>query len=733
MPTVKMPDGTLVQMPDQLDPALGARLRAFQDSEATKANPQNTNDADMTRPLVGSLQVAGSAIGNIIPSMINSASDLVTGGTHPHPVPTFPVGDAGKELLSNISAMLPKDTHQSQQPDDTNIPEFGPGAQALTENAARVGGDIANIIPGVAALKGVGGLVKGGVEALGSHPPDIVQALQNVGFKQLPRQAEGSAGARVGAGVVGEPSLAQQHTLTNQPVTNQLSKHEAGVPPDQELNYDTIEQARDNGPAKVYNAAHDALPEQLVQDSDLRGGIANIGDTTSQLPRSPDVEALKATMLNQPNMTRDELFSNVQQARARATKFMASDKPDDVAIGEAYMDLADKYEDFIGRQLAASKDPNAPSLDQWQQARTQFAKNYAVQGALQGADVDASKIAAMQRKDPGKLTGGLQLIAEQYNRFPLSTGFGPRTLAPGGAVGASGSLEGSLARHVTGPLIGGGIGMAAGGPVGAGIGTAVGTAGSAATNAILRRVLGGSPKNATANVAAGIKNPDLADFFPPPGPSYERLPQFPGDQGLSLADELGAGGRAQSPSGGLSLADVLSHGVEQEPSPGLSAGPMGAPKPQGVPFTQNVEHAAGGLSLASQPTLADLLEDLRDHPDVMSQGVPEDIMARTANNASGESSASLEAINRETRERAMGQDRFLIDPDGKMWPIRGVEAADARAPQGSIIVQKGVGGTPYTVLDRGGLPRSHVNGLLNRALAGGHGMSLADLLEGDGG
>jgi hypothetical protein len=195
---------------------------------------------------------------------------------------------------------------------------------------------------------------------------------------------------------------------------------------------------------------------------------------------------------------------------------------------------------------------------------------------------------------------------------------------------------------------------------------------------------------------------------------------------------------------------------------------MGAPAQQGVPFKQDAGLMSGPLSLADDlagpatqqkqrgasaeapqgeppmhPTLKDLLDDLSEHPDVLSQGVPEGILQRTPAaggapdtieyNGSGESPASLEAINRSKVEAAQGQDRFLVDPDGRMWPIRGVEAADATAPKGSIIVQKGIGGEPYSILDRGGLPRANAHGLLNRALAGGHGMTLADLLGDDSG
>ncbi len=85
------------------------------------------------------------------------------------------------------------------------------------------------------------------------------------------------------------------------------------------------------------------------------------------------------------------------------------------------------------------------------------------------------------------------------------------------------------------------------------------------------------------------------------------------------------------------------------------------------------------------------------------------------NNASGESSASLEAQNRVAQENAAGQRRYTIDPDGNVTPLTGVDSVDAKAPQGHIIVQRGVGATPYSVLDRGGMGAREAQGLLARA------------------
>jgi hypothetical protein len=92
--------------------------------------------------------------------------------------------------------------------------------------------------------------------------------------------------------------------------------------------------------------------------------------------------------------------------------------------------------------------------------------------------------------------------------------------------------------------------------------------------------------------------------------------------------------------------------------------------------------------------------------------------ADVENNASEESPASLEAIRRNNLEKVEGKTRHLIDPDGNATPLTGVDAVDAKAPKGHIIVQAdGKGG--HTIVDRGGLSQLHANGLLNRARAQG--------------
>lgn len=748
-------------------------------------NPDDESSNPFVREGQSQLSDIRDAADSTITSLLNlphhlfeSAQDLATGGIERTPGPASVSPETAADMQPGV---IPKAIGAGLKKADTAIGNVSPTGQDVLHHTGRVLGDVADlsqVVPIVKGVTAIPGAIGDAVTRAAAAGPvtDMDSALKAVGFRRLPRQGEDSAAANLGTKITGEQPIAQQQTLTNQSVADTLAKHEAGVPQGTELNYDNLKAARKAGPAKVYDAARNAMPTQLLQDPELANAIKGIGDTTSQLPKSPDVDALKQTMLNQPSMSRDELFANIEAAHERAARAYASQAPEAEAMGDAYNNLAKAYEDFVGRQLG---EGSPVTLEQWQAARTQFAKNYAVQGALSGTSIDGGKLGALQKKDPDQLTGGLRLIAEQNNRYPLSSGFGPKTFEPSG-IGASGSPQGIVARHVTGPVIGAGVGSLFGAPL---VGSAAGLLSSEALQSTVRRLLGGNPLRSGKIAEGAIHDPRLGSFFDQEVAPYKEqpgLPPFPGpDEPLSLADELGAGSPPSSPGKGASVRpnpNPLDEGKRPEE---LTTGEHGAGA-GGLPY--NVHPDSVGLSpLRSGRKVAEgaaphsiigldgepvetgvgpkspvgerlsLDEEIAptgaksDVPEVGYQnrskgrsgqalkttgGVPEDIMTRAENNASGESSASLEAINRNRIEQASGQDRFLIDPDGKMWPIKGVDAVDFKPQKGSVIVQKGVGAQPYTILDRGGLPQSHAKGLLNRALGGGTGLSLMDDLGG---
>lgn len=626
------------------------------------------------------------------------------------------------------------------------------GGQALGIPAGEVHGALSELgdIGGTAGIAAplLGG-ARASAEAAALAAQNAPAAVTKYGF----RTAEDSPIARNVAGSSGREALSGQ----NQMLGNTVLGAEAGIPHGTDLSYQALENGR-AAPNAVYGRAAAALPDAPLSPS-AQSAVQSAGGTGQRITEgTPDaidaINSLKSQLLAPDRtFTGNQVVNELRGLRQEGYVNAGSDDVSKQQLGRAQLDMARGLEQHVADTLPPDADV---SLDQLQAARTALAKNHAVQGALRGSDVDMQAIGRIQRADPGLLTGPLADVADFANSNPEVSslpGAGARYNPPGLARdAASVSLADprTWAQALSGPLA--------------------------------RRILTGSPDAAleaaqTAPVAGAggtfaplPRNPGPLALSAPPGRAFEpHQPQLatgaPVQQSFfgTGANELppqttpGAGGPTPAGQGGqISLADLLSHGVEQPPPEELTAGPMGAPQAQGIPFSRNAGHEAGPLSLLDDligpsaqaaprqssasaapgeppqhPTLADLLQDLNQHPDVMSQGVPEGVMTRTANNASGESSASLEAINRQRIERAQGNDRFLVDPDGRMWPLPGVEAVDAKAPSGSLIIQKGVGGEPFSILDRGGLPQSHARGLMQRAMAGhGGGLTLADLIGG---
>ena len=105
--------------------------------------------------LAGPSEIIGSAIANIPYGAIHGVHDFVTGGAPDTPAIKawqVPLGAGGKKLLSDISAMIPA-RNDTNQPDDTAIPEFSEGTRSLIGHTLRVGSDVGSILAPVAIAK----------------------------------------------------------------------------------------------------------------------------------------------------------------------------------------------------------------------------------------------------------------------------------------------------------------------------------------------------------------------------------------------------------------------------------------------------------------------------------------------------------------------------------------------------------------------------------------------------
>lgn len=318
------------------------------------------------------------------------------------------------------------------------------------------------------------------------------------------------------AGYTGLNTGADLKSPGAQAITDQLLADDAGVVKGAVPNVKAIQNARKVGPGKVYDNVKAAIPEKLSQDDQLKTDLAGIDSSGgSQLPSPGDVAGLKETMLGQPDMTRDQLFANISKARERAADaYAAEGDVDKTALGDAYSQIANAYENFADRQLPNGSDLKGAIPE----ARPQFAKSYLAEKALQGGEhFNPMVYARAARNNPDLLTGNAGIVADVANNLPPSK---PNTVA-----NALGSGLGAVGGYVAGRALGEPLGAA-------GLGGVAGWHLPAVVGGVRRALAtGGNPE-----LAAGTaENPALSYYFgdrgSPFGPAVQLTPP-PGTVGI---------------------------------------------------------------------------------------------------------------------------------------------------------------------------------------------------------
>jgi hypothetical protein len=184
----------------------------------------------------------------------------------------------------------------------------------------------------------------------------------------------------------------------------------------------------------------------------------------------------------------------------------------------------------------------------------------------------------------------------------------------------------------------------------------------------------------------------------------------PEAQGAAVADDILATARPQEAAGARSAPEA----AEVAPAP---SAPMEVTelRPEDVP-----EAFRSKLGQQETPTVEATPEELAAFERQRAPAVVDQPTDPFQNNASGESAASIEAQSRRDQERAAGQSRMLIEPNGEVIPLTGVDAVDAHARPGQVIVQRGIGEDTagWTILSHGdNVPPRLAQGRVNASRA----------------
>jgi hypothetical protein len=431
------------------------------------------------------------------------------------------------------------------------------------------------------------------------------------------------------AGAAGNEGRAAVSTQ-NVNAATRAAGNQVGVPNNVDVTPAALDQAK-VVPGKLLDDAAASLPIGPLSPNAAAQLRAARGPATITKP-TPNVENqikdIESLLLN-PNgqFTGEQIRATRNSLSSDATAGANSDDADTRALSQYKRNVVAALDQHVADTLPA----NGPySLDQVNLARQTLAQNYTVGDLLKGPYLDLQGLGKLHADNPNLLTGDLRTLGQFAVDHPEVSGLPSPTnrFAPPGYVSGLGKALGP-----------------GGGDIGARLSNIFGI------QPVATRLLTGRPSTSKA-LAAGRPVTGLAgEFEPQPGmqgptggplgppPSRQLpLPLAPGSGqvvnptgGLTASSPSAPVAPAAGAPGQIPLVDLLSHGVEQSPSPGLSLAPMGAPEPQGIPFTQNAEHMAGGLQVDPNDWLNKFLgENNSDLPAVKSQGVPEGTVQRTA-------------------------------------------------------------------------------------------------------
>lgn len=585
------------------------------------------------------------------------------------------------------------------------------GTQAAVQATAPAVGDIATLI----GLRGAPG-------AIARAPGEIADAAYGARSLMTGEAfdiSEGTQPEDVGLTKPNNPPLAP-----HQRIGNTIAGAEAGVAnPKVPLTPEGLQTAR-AAPGAVMGRVANATPDGPVDQQTL-DEVANAGGSGVPVSGTGSIQNIQSlrdnlkTILSAPELTGRQKVDWLQALRTKGYKGVGAQDPGAQEMGEAQLDAANALEGHIERGLPKNGDV---SIEQFRDARTALAKNHTVEASLKGNNIDLAALGRIYQRNPNLLTGGLNTLGRYAAENSDVTGLGSRFQEPIDLSKVDLTKPATWFSPITG---------------------------AASRIMANRRAAAGTEAAETAFRQDPSRfNPlESQPPQPPPGMSAGPMGSPPTPPGLG---------------GGFSLADLLSHGVEQGPPEGLSAGPMGAPPSSGMPFARNASHEAGDIGLAPENSWFHGNQGLgNDLAGVMSQGVPEGTTARTPsraggprlgdmiagpdaqhaslqppagetytpgqrglfsgmveNNGSGESAASLEAQSRLSQEKATDSQPFMIDPEGAPRAVaHTTDAVDLKAPKGHLKVQIDPGTGKLSIMDRGGLTLQAARGLLNRYLS----------------
>jgi len=413
---IELPDGTILEAPDDADPS--AVARAYMSRQGAADSPTTGQQlkrqlgltARMPIDLLASIPLAaadaGIAARNLITgSSYDSASkmyDEAMSNVFPRPETGIEKGVniAGQALLGS---KIPAPQAATQAPDGFIAKNLSPSALQFSQAQQRGYAPTDYTSESFAKYQQ-------------TNDPSVLRPAQK--YVVPPATINPSRTNKVLESVGGKIATEQDASLANQAVTDTLMKRSLGLNAATQMSEDVLPALRSQaaGPYKAlrsvgtmradaeYGKALDAITSQY------RGAAKDFPD----LARTDILDAVEA--VRKPSFDSDSAMDAIAILRDKAsTAYGQGDK----ALGKAYREISGAMEGAIERSLARRGEDSAKLLKEFRQARQLIAKSYTAEGALnpQTGSFNATKLATQLAK--GKpLSGEAKKVAEFATAFP---------------------------------------------------------------------------------------------------------------------------------------------------------------------------------------------------------------------------------------------------------------------------------------------------------------------------
>lgn len=358
--------------------------------------------------IAGLAQGAGNALG--VTDGSTSAADRVA-AVKGAPMFNYEADSPGAQKLQSGMSAIAKPFQAVAAPIDKAVDKLPNGPQTVIHGAEEAIPDVASVLPlgqigRIAKTADAAAVVDGAATPHVAPGANAITTGRAAGFKFTPGGAESRMPSAAANGEIPQsfavtPNDRRAINLHNQAKVTELSGQQIGKEGATELAQKDFEDAKVPH-LKTYNDTGAVLGSGLKGSDDLVSTLqSRLADNTQTALKGP-VASQTQRILNAAssgNLSGPQLVKDISWMRANGGRSIAS-----------------ALESEMDSQLATANA--GPQLDKFRQARTGLAQIYNLQDATKGGQIDASKLAALDQKNPNLLTGNLKLIAQTAAASP---------------------------------------------------------------------------------------------------------------------------------------------------------------------------------------------------------------------------------------------------------------------------------------------------------------------------